>query len=121
MRNGHRLSKVVSYFQKAAHHCAINYWRLYQREVDSDIFLNPLVTDIRSDVEDYVERLILSRDFLKLLNEDERIVVFMYTYRRCTHKEIAARLMCPESTVRNQYARAIKKTRRWAKAQGLID
>lgn len=120
LRDGRRFPKVVSYLQKVAHNCAINYWRLYQREVDSDIFLNPLVTEMRSDVEDYVERLILSQDFLKILNEDERIIVFMYTYRYCTHKEIAARLMYPESTVRNKYARAIKKTRWWAKEQGLI-
>ena len=121
LRGGHRIIQAPAYFQKAAHNCAINYWRLYQRETTSDTFLAPLTMCEHTDVEDYIERLILSQDFLKLLDVDEQIIVFMYTYRYCTHKEIAARLMRPESTVRNKYARGIKKIRRWAKEQGIIE
>lgn len=121
LRSGRRLVDVVPYFQKAAQNCAIIYWRLRQRELFSDDYLQPMVTDLRAEVADYVERLILSEDFLKLLNEDERFIVVMFDCEGYTHREIAAWLLCPESTVRNKYARAIKKMRRWAKEQGLID
>ena len=67
------------------------------------------------DVESYVENVVLSEQTLNVLDDDERQIVFMYGAQGYTHKQIAEKLGCPESTVRNKYMRSKKKIHKMMK------
>lgn len=115
VRAGLMLDTAHSYFRTTARHCATRYIQKRQHEVsEEEMHVSSSTTPVL-DVESYVENVVLSEQTLNVLDDDERQIVFMYGAQGYTHKQIAEKLGCPESTVRNKYMRSKKKIHKMMK------
>jgi len=66
-----------------------------------------------------VEDSLVLKQAIEILTEQERQIVFLYAISGLKHREIAASLQLPLSTVLSKYARSLQKLRKHLKQQGV--
>lgn len=94
------------------------YTRLSQKKKTCTLYENSIIDF--SDLISSDEKILLN-ECLNNLTDEERQIVVLHTIAGFKHKEIAALLSIPFSTVRSKYARALKKLRTTLKKEGAFD
>ena len=107
----------IAYVRKMTRNIAIDYLKKRKWEISDEEVLPVLLATRSSRIEEETEARILSEQLLGQIRDDEKEVLLLYVVDRYTHKQIAHMLRCPESTVRNKYARSLKKLRAILKQQ----
>lgn len=99
--------KPMAWIFTIARNLALNFIRLSSRQTQPEVGQMENSIEL-SYIQDPVDRLVLESAF-RILKEQEREIVFLHLVSGLKHREIAALLQLPLSTVLSGYNRALKK------------
>lgn len=97
---------------------ARNVWRSAQRAAARETPCDELPPSRESADADELERSLVLREALRVLDGQEREIVLLHAVSGLKHRELAAALGLPLATVLSKYARALRKLKRELEGEG---